>query len=59
MFSKLFTLSTLLGLLVAMPATVTSRPAKAKEMEVVVGGPGGLIQYSPYSVVGVLCNLPS
>jgi hypothetical protein len=55
MFSKLFALSTLLGLLVAMPAM----PAKAAVMEVTLGGPDGLIQYDPSFLVGVPYNLPS
>ena len=45
MFSKLFALSTLLGLLAALPAN-------AAEIEVVAGGPDGLIQYNPSFVVG-------
>jgi len=44
MFSKLVTLSTLLGLLAALPAN-------AAEIEVVAGGPDGLIQYNPSFVV--------
>jgi len=40
MFSKLFALSTLLGLLSALPAN-------AAQIEVVAGGPDGLIQYNP------------
>jgi len=54
MFSKLFALSTLLGLLVAMPAM----SAKATEVEVVAGGPDGLIQYNPSFVVGVPYYFP-
>jgi len=45
MFSKIFALSTLLGLLAALPAN-------AAEIEVVAGGPDGLIQYNPSFVVG-------
>ena len=52
MFSKLFALSTLLGLLAAMPAQAT-------EVEVVAGGPDGLIQYNPSFVVGVPYYFPS
>ena len=44
MFSKLFALSTLLGLLSALPAN-------AAQIEVVAGGPDGLIQYNPSFVV--------
>ena len=44
MFSKIFALSTLLGLLAALPAN-------AAEIEVVAGGPDGLIQYNPSFVV--------
>ena len=45
MFSKLFAFSTLLGLLAALPSN-------AAEIEVVAGGPDGLIQYNPSFVVG-------
>ena len=45
MFSKLVTLSALLGLLAALPTT------NAAEIEVVAGGPDGLIQYNPSFVV--------
>jgi len=44
MFSKLFALSTLLGLLAALPAQATGT---GTEIEVVAGGPDGLIQYNP------------
>jgi len=44
MLSKLSSLSTLLGLLAALPAN-------AAEIEVVAGGPDGLIQYNPSFVV--------
>ena len=44
MFSKLFTLSALLGLLAALHTN-------AAEIEVVAGGPDGLIQYNPSFVV--------
>ena len=44
MFSKLVTLSALLGLLAALPTI-------AAEIEVVAGGPDGLIQYNPSFVV--------
>ena len=54
MFSKLFALSTLLGLLAAMQAQ-----AQATEVEVVAGGPDGLIQYNPSFVVGVPYYFPS
>jgi hypothetical protein len=47
MFSKLFALSTLLGLL------AVTMPAQATEVEVVAGGPDGLIQYNPSFVVSV------
>ena len=52
MFSKLFALSTLLGLLAALPAN-------AAEIDVVLGGPDGLIQYNPSFVVGDTYNFPS
>jgi len=52
MFSKIFALSTLLGLLAALPAN-------AAEIEVVAGGPDGLIQYNPSFVVSRPYNLPS
>jgi len=52
MFSKVFALSTLLGLLAAMPAQATT-------VEVVAGGPDGLIQYNPSFVVGVPYYFPS
>ena len=52
MFSKLFALSTLLGLLAALTAN-------APESEVVAGGPDGLIQYNPSFVVRRPYNLPS
>ena len=39
MLTKLFTLSTFLGLLAALPTN-------AAEIEVVAGGPDGLIQYN-------------
>jgi hypothetical protein len=57
MFSKLFTLSAALGLLAAMSAM----PAQATgtEVEVVAGGPDGLIQYNPSFVVGVPYNFSS
>ena len=51
MFSKLFALSTLLGLLAALPAN-------AAKIEVVAGGPDGLIQYNPSFVVGDPHNFP-
>jgi len=54
MFSKVFALSTLLGLLAAMPAKATGT-----EVEVVAGGPDGLIQYNPSFVVGVPYYFPS
>ena len=44
MLSRLFALSTVLGLLAALPAN-------AAEIEVVAGGPDGLIQYNPSFVV--------
>jgi len=53
MFSKVFALSTLLGLLAAMPAQATT------PVEVVAGGPDGLIQYNPSFVVGVPYYFPS
>jgi hypothetical protein len=52
MFSKLFALSTVLGLLAALPSN-------AAEFEVVAGGPDGLIQYNPSFVVGTPYNFPS
>jgi hypothetical protein len=52
MFSKLFTLSALLGLLVAMPSN-------AANIDVVAGGPDGLIQYNPSFVVRRPYNFPS
>jgi hypothetical protein len=52
MFSKLFALSTLLGLLAALPSN-------AAEFEVVAGGPDGLIQYNPSFVVGPPYRFPS
>jgi len=42
---KLFALSTLLGLMVAAPV-------KSAQIQVTVGGPGGVTQFSPSSVVG-------
>jgi hypothetical protein len=50
MFSKLFTLSALLGLLAALPTN-------AAEIEVVAGGPDGLIQYNPSFVVRLTINI--
>ena len=44
MLPKLVTLSALLGLLAALPTN-------AAEIEVVAGGPDGLIQYNPSFVV--------
>ena len=52
MFSKLFALSTLLGLLAALPSN-------AAEFEVVAGGPDGLIQYNPSFIVRRPCDFPS
>jgi len=52
MFTKLFTLSTFLGLLAALPAN-------AAEIEVVAGGPDGLIQYNPSFVVSPPYNFLS
>jgi hypothetical protein len=52
MFSKIFALSTVLGLLATMPA-------QAIEVDVVAGGPDGLIQYNPSSVVCVPYKFPS
>lgn len=51
MFSELFALSTLLGLLAALPAN-------AAEIQVVAGGPDGLIQYNPSYVVSDTYNFP-
>ena len=47
MFSNLFALSALLGLLVALPV-------KSADIQVTVGGPGGIIQYNPSNVVSYL-----
>jgi hypothetical protein len=58
MFSKLFAFSTMLGLLAALPRA-TAQATVAGEVEVVLGGPDGLIQYNPGSVVGGPYNLPS
>jgi len=52
MFTKLFTLSTFLGLLAALPTN-------AAEIEVVAGGPDGLIQYNPSFVVSRPSNFMS
>ena len=52
MFSKLFTLSALLGFMAVLPV-------KSAEIQVTVGGPGGVTQYNPSSVVGCLHNFPS
>jgi hypothetical protein len=47
MFSNLFALSALLGFMAALPV-------KSAQIQVTVGGPGGIIQYNPSSVVGCL-----
>ena len=45
--SKLFAVSTLLGLMATLPV-------KSAQIPVTVGGPGGVTQFSPSSVVGCL-----
>jgi len=51
MFSKLFAASALLGLMAALPVQSTA-------VEVVAGGPDGLIQYNPSFVVRRPYDLP-
>lgn len=46
-FSKFLALSALLGLMATLPV-------KSAEILVTVGGPGGVVQYSPNNVVGYL-----
>ena len=46
-YSKLFAVSAMLGLMATLPV-------KSAQIQVTVGGPGGVIQYSPSSVVGCL-----
>jgi hypothetical protein len=48
--SKSFAISALLGLLAVLPV-------KAVEIPVTVGGPGGVVKYTPPSVVGCLYYL--
>jgi hypothetical protein len=43
--SKLFAVSALLGLMATLPV-------KSAQIQVTVGGPGGITQFSPSSVVG-------
>jgi hypothetical protein len=52
MFSKLFTATALLGFMIALPVQST-------EIEVVAGGPDGLIQYNPSFVVRCPLDFPS
>jgi len=59
MFSKLFALSTLLGLLAVLPAQATEDDPTV--IKVVAGGPDvpGMIGYDPSFVVGGPYNFPS
>ena len=52
MFSKLFALSALIGFMAVLPV-------KSAEIQVTVGGPGGVTQFSPSSVVDCLYNFLS
>jgi hypothetical protein len=45
MFSNLFALSALLGFMAALPV-------KSANIQVTVGGPGGVVAYNPSNVVG-------
>lgn len=47
MLSNSFAISALLGLMTVLPV-------KAADIQVTVGGPGGVVAYTPSSVVGYL-----
>ena len=48
--SKLFAVSALLGLMATLPV-------KSAQIQVTVGGPGGVTQFTPSSVVGYLYSV--